>query len=156
MKIKLYNWKLFGNFFEEHFEKVFALLLFELFKMCYKIFQTDAKLVQWIPMIPLPSFNDQQPMAIPVSSIPPTHSSQSSWIFLKSESEVAQSCPTLCDPMDGSLSGSSFHGIFQARILEWIAISFSRRSSWPRDWTWISCIVGRRFTVWATKEDILG
>ena len=45
---------------------------------------------------------------------------------VKSESEVAQSCPTLCDPMDCCLSGSSVHGIFQARVLEWIAISFSR------------------------------
>ena len=43
----------------------------------------------------------------------------------KKESEVAQSCPTLCDPMDCSLSGSSIHRIFQARILEWVAISFS-------------------------------
>ena len=44
---------------------------------------------------------------------------------VKSESEVAQSCPTLCDPMDCSLSGSSIHGIFQARVLEWGAIAFS-------------------------------
>ena len=42
------------------------------------------------------------------------------------ESEVIQSCPTLCDPMDCSLPGSSIHGIFQARVLEWVAISFSR------------------------------
>ena len=47
----------------------------------------------------------------------------------ESESEVTQSCPTLCDPMDCSLPGSSVHGIFQARILEWVAISFSRGSS---------------------------
>ena len=46
-------------------------------------------------------------------------------------SEVAQSCPTLCDPVDCSLPGSSVHGIFQARILEWVAISFSRRSPNP-------------------------
>ena len=59
--------------------------------------------------------------------------------------EVAQSCPTLCDPMDCSLPGSSVHGVFQARILEWVAISFSRRPSQPRDWTQVSCIVGRRF-----------
>ena len=51
----------------------------------------------------------------------------------RSESEVAQSCLTLCDPMDCSLPGCSVHGIFQARILEWDAISFSRRSSRPRD-----------------------
>ena len=51
----------------------------------------------------------------------------------ESASLVAQSCPTLCDPMDCSLPGSSVHGIFQARVLEWVAISFSRGSSWPRD-----------------------
>ena len=66
------------------------------------------------------------------------------------ESEVTQSCPTLCDPMDCSLSGSSIHGIFQARVLEWIAISFSRESSQPRNRTRVSHIAGRCFTVWAT------
>ena len=48
---------------------------------------------------------------------------------VKSESEVAQSCPTLCDPVDCSLPGSSVHGIFQARVLEWGAIAFSRGSN---------------------------
>ena len=48
--------------------------------------------------------------------------------------------------------GSSVHGTFQARVLEWVAISFSRRSSQPRDRIWASRIVGRRFTVWATRE----
>ena len=71
---------------------------------------------------------------------------------MKSESEVAQSCPTLCDPMDCSLPGSSICGILQARVLEWGAISFSRRSSQPRDRTQVSCIVDRRFTVWANRE----
>ena len=52
-------------------------------------------------------------------------------------SSVTQSCLTLCNP--SSLPGSSVHGIFQARILEWFAISFSRGSSWPRDWTQVSC-----------------
>ena len=61
-------------------------------------------------------------------------------------SELAQSCPTLCDPMDCSPPGSSIHGILQARILEWVAISFSRGSSWPRDWAQVSCIAGRFFT----------
>ena len=60
-------------------------------------------------------------------------------------SEVAQSCLTLCDPVDCSLSGSSIHGIFQTRILEWGAISFSRGSSWPRDWTQVSRIAGKCF-----------
>ena len=64
-----------------------------------------------------------------------------------SDSEVAQSCLTLCDPMDSSQPSSSVHGIFQARILEWVAISFSRGSSGPRDQTRLAHIVGRRFTV---------
>ena len=68
------------------------------------------------------------------------------------KSEVTQSCPTLCNPMDCSPKGSSVHGIFQARILEWVAISFSRGSSQPRDGTWVSCIAGRLFTTWATRE----
>ena len=70
-----------------------------------------------------------------------------SYLKVKSESEVAQSCLTLCDCMDCSLPGSSVHGIFQARILEWVAISFSRRSSRPRDRTRVSLIVGRCFTI---------
>ena len=60
-----------------------------------------------------------------------------------SENEVAQSCLTLCDPMDCSLPGSSVHGILQVRILEWVAISFSRGSSRPRDRTNPSLLVGR-------------
>ena len=54
--------------------------------------------------------------------------------------------------MDCSIPGCSVHRIFQARVLECVAISFSRRSSQPRDWTGVSHIVGRRFTLWATKE----
>ena len=58
-------------------------------------------------------------------------------------------------PMDCSLSGSSIHGVFQARVLEWIAISFSRAfsrgSSRPRNRIWVSRIAGRRFTVWGTR-----
>ena len=54
--------------------------------------------------------------------------------------------------MDSSLSGSAIHGIFQTRILEWAAISFSRGSSQPRDRTWVSCIADRCFTIWATRE----
>ena len=45
-------------------------------------------------------------------------------------------------------------GILQARILEWVAISFSGGSSWPRDWTWVSCIPGRFFSIWATRQNI--
>ena len=56
---------------------------------------------------------------------------------------VTQSCPTLCDPMDCSPPGSSVHGILQARLLEWVAKSFSRGSSWLRDQAWVSCIASR-------------
>ena len=69
-----------------------------------------------------------------------------------SHSEVSQSCLTLCDSMDYSLPGSSVHGIFQARILEWVAIFFSRGSSQPRDQTRVSCTAGRLFTTWATRK----
>ena len=68
-------------------------------------------------------------------------------------SEVTQSCPTLWDPVDYSPPGSSVHGILQARILEWVAIPFSRGSSWPRDQTQVSRIAGRGFNLWATRED---
>ena len=60
---------------------------------------------------------------------------------------VAQSCLTLCSPMDCSPQGSSAYGIFQARILEWVVISFSRGSSQPRDRTQASHIAGGLFTV---------
>ena len=65
---------------------------------------------------------------------------------------ATQSCLTLCDPKDYSLLGSSVHGILQTRILEWVTIPFSGRSSWPKDWTLGSCIAGRLFTIWVTRE----
>ena len=61
----------------------------------------------------------------------------------------------LCDPTDSSLPGSSVHGISQAIILEWAAISFSSGASWCRDWTRVSCIVGRFFYHWATWEALI-
>ena len=70
---------------------------------------------------------------------------------------VAQSCLTLCDPMDCSPPGSSVQGILQARTVEWVTISFSRGSSFPRDQTWVSCI-GRwilnlvGYSLWGCKE----
>ena len=66
--------------------------------------------------------------------------------------QVAQSCQTLWDPMDCSLPGSSVQGIFQATVLEWVALSFSRGSSPPRDRTWVPRSVGRHVTLWATRE----
>ena len=73
----------------------------------------------------------------------------------ENKSEVAQSCPTLCDPVDCNLPGFSVHEIFQATVLEWVAISFSRGSSWPRDRTQFSCIAGRRFIFWATRKPLI-
>ena len=66
---------------------------------------------------------------------------------------VAQSCMTLWHPMDCSLPASSVHRIFQARVLEWVAIPFSRGSSWPRDWTWVSCIASRFLTIWVHRNE---
>ena len=79
------------------------------------------------------------------------------WVF-EVKVLVAQLCPTLGDPMNCSPPGSSVPGISQARILEWVAISSSRLSSQPRDWTQVSYIAGRWFflflffTIWATRE----
>ena len=73
-----------------------------------------------------------------------------SWTIKKAQwlrMKVAQSCPTLCDPMD-----YTFHGILQDRILEWVAVPFSKGSSQPRDRTLVSSIAGRFFTSWATRE----
>ena len=63
---------------------------------------------------------------------------------------VTQSCPTLCDPMDPP--GFSVHGILQARILEWVAIPFSRGVSQPREWTQVSHMAGDFFIIWTTRE----
>ena len=67
--------------------------------------------------------------------------------LIKVKVKVTQSCPTLCDPMDYTV-----HGILQARILEWVAFPFSRRSSWPRNRSGVSCIAGGFFTKWAIRE----
>ena len=73
---------------------------------------------------------------------------------------ATQSYLTICNPMQTpyicnySPPGSSVHGILQARILEWVAMPFSRGASQPRDQIWVSCIAGRFFTICATKEAI--
>ena len=72
---------------------------------------------------------------------------------------VAQSCLTLATPWTVALPGSSVHGIFQARILEWVAIYFSRGSSQTKDLTHISCLAGRFFTTsapWEVLHILLG
>ena len=76
------------------------------------------------------------------------------WCQWKAVCVHAQSCPTLCNPMDCSLPGSSVHGILQARILEWVVISFSRGSSQPRDWTYISCTSRQILYHWATRSHL--
>ena len=81
-----------------------------------------------------------------MSCIPHYNVIQDDLTILKKWSIVAQSCPTLCDPMD------CVHGIFQSKVLEWVAISFSRGYFQPKDWTQISSIVGRHFTIWATRR----
>ena len=67
---------------------------------------------------------------------------------------AAQSCPALCDLMDWGPSGSSVHGILQARILEWVAMPFSRGSSRPSNWTQVSWIAGGFLTIWATGKPL--
>ena len=82
-------------------------------------------------------------------------SHSTSWRCIVCACSVIQSCLTLCNARDCSLLDTSIHGIFQARILEWVAISYSRGSSWPRNWTCISCdfCIGRQILYhWATWE----
>ena len=73
---------------------------------------------------------------------------------------VTQLCPSLCNPMNCNMPGYSVRGIFQTRILEWVAIPSSRGSSWPRDWTWVSCIscIGRQtnyhFATWEPQLSV--
>ena len=75
-----------------------------------------------------------------------------SWLWGVARVLAAQSCPTLWDPMECNPPGPSVHGIFQTRILEWVAIPFSRGSSRPRDQTQVSSTAGRFFTVWTTGK----
>ena len=74
--------------------------------------------------------------------------------LVKRESASRSACPILCDPMDCNPQGSSVHGNLQARILEWVAVPFSKGSSWPRAQTGISCIAGGFFTIWVTIQVI--
>ena len=76
------------------------------------------------------------------------------WDIFCSWSKVllAQSCLTLCTPIDQSLPDSSVQGILQVSILEWVAIPFSKGASKPRDQIQVSCIADRFFTIWATRK----
>ena len=73
------------------------------------------------------------------------------WLYSLYSLLVARSHPTLCDPMGCRLPGSSIHGISRARMLEWVAISFSRGSSQPRDWTLASCIGRQILYRWVSR-----
>ena len=95
--------------------------------------------------------NNLEILHTPSNTTQPVPSINRFW-YNESESEVAQLCPTL-RPHGGP--GSSIHRILQARVLEWVTISFSRRSSQPRDRTQVSRIAGRRFTIWATREALV-
>ena len=83
-------------------------------------------------------------LALQTDSLPLSHQGSP---FAAAAAKSLQSCPTLCNPIDGSPPGSSVPGILQARILEWVAMPSSRGSSQPRDGTQVSCVAGRFFTV---------
>ena len=98
------------------------------------------------------------------TSIPGIMSKTGSWSMQRNPLEhpgkcvcvlVAQSCPTLWDPTDYSPPGSSVHGVFQAWVLGWVAIPFSRGSSPPRDQAQVSCIAGRFFTIWTFLDSYI-
>ena len=85
-------------------------------------------------------------MNLPTVRLAGHRESRNCWCLCCVRAKVLQSCPTLCNPMDHSPRGSPIHGILQARILEWVALSSSRGSSQPRDWTWVSSVscIGRQ------------
>ena len=98
-----------------------------------------------------------QPARFPLSM---EFSRQEYWIqiislYTLNVCSVAKSCPSLWDTMDCSPPGSSVHGILQARIVEWVAIAFSRWSSWPRDQTHVSCIGRQILYHWVTREALV-
>ena len=98
-------------------------------------------------------YHQFQALGPPTPKLYLTLLSPSRFIHMLSYNElVAQPCPTLWDPMDCNLPGSSVHGILQARILEWVATPFSRESSQPRDWTWVPCTAGGFCIFWATWD----
>ena len=117
-------------------------------------FQVQHQSFQWVFSVNSFRINWFDLLAVQgtLKSILQHHSLKVSILLYESESEVTQLCLTLCHPVDCSLPGSSVHGILQARILEWVVISFCTGSSRLRDRSWVSRIVGRRFNLWATRE----
>ena len=98
--------------------------------------------------LPLPPPGDLSDLVIkPTSSVSPSLQVDSSPTEPSGNPQIiTQSCLTLCDPMDCSPQGSSIHEIVLARTVEWVAIPFSRGSSWPKSWNWVSYMAGRFFT----------
>ena len=89
------------------------------------------------------------------TAIPPSNCTDGLYREMRVRFTKSVSCSVKSDslqPMDHSPKGSSVYGILQARILEWAVIPFFRGSSRPRDWTWVSCMAGRFFTIWAMRE----
>ena len=105
----------------------------------FTFFQTLARNLPKHICAPCTTSNRKWLFLYPLLSLLPTISITTSWY-------PSWSCLTLCNTMVYSLPGSSVHGIFQARLLGQVAISYSSGSSWPRDWTCISCIGSEFFT----------
>ena len=117
--------------------ELFQILKDDTVKVLHSIYQQIWNTQQWprdwkrSVFIPIPKKGNAKECLkyCTIALIP--HASKVKW------HKVTQSCLTLCDPMDYSLPGFSIHGIFQAKVPEWVAISFSRGSSQPRNWTWL-------------------
>ena len=133
-----------------HLKMPFFFFVFCILFYIILFFHMGVTKIAWIWVIILPSTLSLISAFVPSFSVF-RMTVNCSW---SCESEVAQSCPTLCDPVDCSPPGSSVHGILQPRILEWVAISFSRGYSRPRDRTQLSCMAGRCFYLWATTEAV--
>ena len=93
---------------------------------------------------------DREAWRAVIHGVPKSRTQLSKWTDWLTDAwkmSATQSCPILCDPMNYSPPGSCVHGILQTRKLVWVSIPFSRGSSQPRDWTWVSCISDRFFTI---------
>ena len=134
-------WKNQSFYYTDFGGKVMSLLFHTLSKFFIAFLPTSkCLLISWLQSPSAVILETKKIKSVIVSFVSPSICHE---VLSSKWSEVGQSCPTPLDPMDCKLPCSSIHGIFQARILEWVAISFSRRSFQPRNWTQVSCIVGR-------------